>query len=198
MADTALCKSDWACMAISMKCCSPRNDAVLIATGDRWHTMASIRLPRPGKTCIAKALLHDDLGSRALAIRSANTTASIKPARSAEHRQLHLRADLIARGNLATGHRARQHAGPATSHHGSEEPCRQGGMRLGRVAGSCPWRPFNKQYITGGWRASSTHGGASWSGAPTVDLANGPLRRTHDARGVCPEGSGVIATTTTA
>lgn len=154
-------------------------DAVLIATGDRWHTMASISAAKAGKDIycekpcsmtIAESLALADALSRYRRIYQAGTQR-----RSVAN--FLFAAELCHTGKLGkltTVHANTLH--PATSHDwlpGESEPPKDE-CDWDLWLGPCPWRPYNKQYVDGGWRGFfDFHGGGilEW-GSHTVDLCN--------------------------
>jgi predicted dehydrogenase len=154
-------------------------DAVLIATGDRWHTMASINVAKAGKDIycekpcsmtIAESQALADTMRRYRRIYQAGTQR-----RSIAN--FLFAADLCHSGKL--GKLKAVHANtlyPATRHDWleaqPEPPPEECDWNL--WLGPCPWRPFNKSYVSGGWRSFfDFHGGGilEW-GAHTVDLCN--------------------------
>jgi len=154
-------------------------DAVLIATGDRWHTMASICAAKAGKDVycekpstmtIAESQALADTYRRYGRIYQAGTQR-----RSISNFQF--AADLCHSGKL--GKLTAVHANtlhPAVSHDWlpaePEPPKDQCDWDL--WLGPCPWRPYHRQYVAGGWRGFfDFHGGGilEW-GAHTVDLCN--------------------------
>jgi len=154
-------------------------DAVLIATGDRWHTMASVYTAKAGKDVycekpssmtIAESQALADTYRRYGRIYQAGTQR-----RSISN--FLFAADLCHSGKL--GKLTAVHANtldPAVSHDWlpaePEPPKDQCDWDL--WLGPCPWRPYNKQYVAGGWRGFfDFHGGGilEW-GAHTVDLCN--------------------------
>ena len=154
-------------------------DAVLIATGDRWHTLASIYVAKSGKDIycekpcsmtIAESLALADTMRRYGRIYQAGTQR-----RSIAN--FLFAADLCHSGKL--GKLTAVHANtlyPATSHDWldaePEPPKDECDWDL--WLGPTPWRPFNKRYVSGGWRGFfDFHGGGilEW-GAHTVDLCN--------------------------
>ncbi len=154
-------------------------DAVLIATGDRWHTPASIYAARAGKDIycekpcsmtIAESQALADVMQRYGRIYQAGTQR-----RSVAN--FIFATDLCRTGKL--GKLTAVHANtlhPATKHDwlpGQTEPA-QDELDWDLWLGPCPWRPYNKQYTEGGWRDHfDFHGGGilEW-GAHTVDLCN--------------------------
>jgi predicted dehydrogenase len=154
-------------------------DAVLIATGDRWHTLAAINVAKAGKDIYCeKPCSMTILESQALAEtmqRYGRIYTAGTQRRSIANFQL--AADLCHSGKLGqltTVHANTLH--PAVSHDWlpaePEPPSEECDWDL--WLGPTPWRPFNKRYISGGWRGFfDFHGGGilEW-GAHTVDLCN--------------------------
>jgi predicted dehydrogenase len=154
-------------------------DALLIATGDRWHTMASICAAKAGKDVycekpstmtIAESQALADTYERYGRIYQAGTQR-----RSISN--FLFAADLCHSGKL--GKLTAVHANtlhPAVSHDWlpaePEPPMDVCDWNL--WLGPCPWRPYHRQYVAGGWRGFyDFHGGGilEW-GAHTVDLCN--------------------------
>ena len=162
-------------------------DAVLIATGDRWHTMASIYAAKAGKDIYCEKPCSMTIAeSQALADtmrRYGRDLSGRHPA--AEHPQLRFRRRVVPQRKAGQAHRRScQHASPGHEPRLASRPARaaQGRDRLGLVARSHPWRPYNRQYVDGGWRNFfDFHGGGilEW-GAHTVDLCN--WAGTHDEK----------------
>ncbi len=152
-------------------------DAVLIATGDRWHTMASITAARYGKDIYCEKPLSLTIQeSRALADVIESTGVIYQAGtqrRNVENFQL--AAELAHSGKL--GKLTEVHANtlwPATLHEWfpAEEMPAPEEIDWDRWLGPCPWRPYNKRYVDGQWRNHfDFHGGGilEW-GSHTVDL----------------------------
>ena len=157
----------------------PDIDAVLIATGDRWHTMASIYTAKAGKdiycekpcsmTIAESQALADTMQRYARVYQAGTQRRSVA--------NFLFAADLCHSGKL--GKLTAVHANtlhPATSHDwlpGQPEPPRDE-VDWDLWLGPTPWRPFNPAYVRGGWRGFfDFHGGGilEW-GAHTVDLCN--------------------------
>lgn len=174
-------------------------DVLLIATGDRWHTLASILAAQAGKDVYCEKPCSMTIAeSRALAdayrqygrIYQAGTQR-----RSIGNFQF--AADLIASGKLGKLHTVHANTlAPGTSHHWlPEEPEPDANIcDWDRWLGPCPWRPYNSQYVQGRWRGYfDFHGGGilEW-GSHTVDLCQwaaqkdhtGPIEYVPDAGGV--------------
>jgi predicted dehydrogenase len=132
-------------------------DAVLIATGDRWHALASILAMRAGKdvycekpACltIAQGKAVADTAQRcgrvyttgAQRLSEPNHVFAIEMARSGRLGPVHtVYADVRYRGGSRRDWLAPQPQ-PAT-----EE------LDWDLWLGPCPWRPYNSAYIGGGW-----------------------------------------------
>ena len=159
----------------------PRDDidAVLIATGDRWHTMASIHAAKAGKDIycekpcsmtIAESQALADTMRRCRCIYQAGTQR-----RSVAN--FIFATDLCHTGKLGQLTAVHAHTlHPGTNHDwlpGQSEPSKEE-VDWDLWLGPTPWRPYNRQYIDGGWRGFfDFHGGGilEW-GAHTVDLCN--------------------------
>jgi predicted dehydrogenase len=175
-------------------------DAVLIATGDRWHTMASICAAKAGKDIYCEKPCSMSIAeSQALADtmrRYGNIYQAGTQRRSIAN--FIFAADLCHSGKLGklkTVHANTLH--PGTGHDwlpGQPVPPKDE-VDWDLWLGPTPWRPYNKAYIDGGWRNHfDFHGGGilEW-GAHTVDLCN--WAGTNDERlPVLYEPTGVNAT----
>ncbi|MBR5627584.1 MAG: Gfo/Idh/MocA family oxidoreductase [Thermoguttaceae bacterium] len=152
-------------------------DAVLIATGDRWHTMASITAAKFGKDVYCEKPLSLTIQeSRALA--DAVTRYGIVYQAGTQRRNIGnfmLAAKIAQSGKL--GKITEVHANtlwPATVQ--EWKPAQQqpaiDEVDWDRWLGPCPWRPYNFEYVEGSWRGHyDFHGGGilEW-GSHTVDL----------------------------
>ncbi len=177
-------------------------DALLIATGDRWHTMASIYAAKAGKDVYCeKPCSMTITESQALAdtYRRYGRIYQAGTQRRSINNFL-FAADLCHSGKL--GKLTAVHANtlpPATSHDwlpAQPEPGKEE-VDWDLWLGPTPWRPYNKSYIDGGWRGFfDFHGGGilEW-GAHTVDLCN--WAGTNDQRMPVryePTATGCVAT----
>ncbi|MBI3681671.1 MAG: Gfo/Idh/MocA family oxidoreductase [Acidobacteria bacterium] len=157
-------------------------DAVLIATGDRWHAPLSILTARSGKDVYCEKPCSMTIAeSRALADTFQQLGRIYQAGTQRRNGANFVRAVELARsgklGRLRTLH---AEAGPgdrwppATSHDwlpAEPEPPKQV-VDWDRWLGPSPWRPYNSQYIQGRWRGYfDFHGGGilEW-GSHTVDL----------------------------
>jgi len=157
-------------------------DAVLIATGDRWHALLSILTARSGKDVYCEKPCSMTIAeSRALADTFQRLGRIYQAGTQRRNGPNFARAFELGRsgklGKLQTLH---AEAGPgdrwppATSHDwlpAEPEPPKQV-VDWNRWLGPSPWRPYNSQYIQGRWRGYfDFHGGGilEW-GSHTVDL----------------------------
>ncbi len=182
-------------------------DAVLIATGDRWHTLLSIMTAQSGKDVYCEKPCSMTIAeSRALADsfhqlgqvyqagtqrrNGTNFEYCINLARSGELGKLRRLEANAAPGDRYT---------PATTHDwlpAEPEPPKSV-VDWDRWLGPAPWRPYNSLYVKSRWRGFfDFHGGGilEW-GSHTVDLCHAaagldetaPVRFVpHVAEGVTP------------
>lgn len=152
-------------------------DAVLIATGDRWHTMASITAARAGKDIYCEKPCSITIQeSRALAdvinlygrIYQAGTQR-----RSIGNFMLAVEMAQTGKlGKLKEVHANTLHPGVSQEWLPAEPEPNPDVCDWKRWLGPCPWRPYNSKYVAGRWRGHADfHGGGilEW-GAHTVDL----------------------------
>ena len=157
-------------------------DAVLIATGDRWHAVLSILTAKAGKDVYCEKPCSMTIAeSRALADTFLRLSRIYQAGTQRRNGVNFVRAYELARsgklGKLETLH-AEVGPGnrwpPATSHAwlpAEPEPPKQV-CDWDRWLGPSPWRPYNSQYVQGRWRGYfDFHGGGilEW-GSHTVDL----------------------------
>ena len=152
-------------------------DAVLIATGDRWHTTASILAARAGKDIYCEKPCSMTIAeSRALAnaIRRFGRIYQAGTQRRNIPNFVHA-IELAHSGKL--GKLQAVHANtldPKVTHNwlpAQPEPPKDV-VDWDRWLGPCPWRPYNVDYVQGRWRGFfDFHGGGilEW-GSHTVDL----------------------------
>ena len=135
-------------------------DAVLIATGDRWHALASILAMRAGKDVysekpssmtIAEGRAVADTAKRYRRIYQTGTQ------RLSEGNFV-FAIELARTGRLGKVHTAYAHIAPwdaAEMRHdwlaAQPEPPKDQ-VDWDQWLGPCPWRPYNAEYVSGGWR----------------------------------------------
>ncbi|MBN2506752.1 MAG: Gfo/Idh/MocA family oxidoreductase [Verrucomicrobia bacterium] len=135
-------------------------DGVLIATGDRWHALAATLAMRAGK---------DVYSEKPSAMTIAEGRAVVETAR--RHRRVYQTGtqrlsegnftfanELLRLGYLGKVHTVRAHIAPwdaAEMRHDwlPAEPLPPKDVcDWDQWLGPCPWRPYNSQYVRGGWR----------------------------------------------
>jgi hypothetical protein len=135
-------------------------DAVLIATGDRWHAMASILAMRAGKdvytekpSCMTiaegKAVMETarrygrvyQTGTQRLS--EANHVFAIEMARTGRLGKIHTAYAHIAPWDAAEMRHDWLPAAPTPP---------KDVVDWDAWLGACPWRPYNPSYVAGGWR----------------------------------------------
>jgi predicted dehydrogenase len=135
-------------------------DAVLIATGDRWHAMASILAMRAGKDVYTEKPSCMTIAEGRAVVETARRYGRVYQTgvqRLSEPN--HVFAIEMARsGRLGRIHTAYAHIAPwdaAEMRHDwlpavAEPPKEQ--VDWDAWLGACPWRPYNPAYVAGGWR----------------------------------------------
>jgi len=152
-------------------------DILLIATGDRWHSLASILAAKAGKDMYCEKpcsmTIKESIDLRDTIKRYARVYQAGTQRRSVGN--FVFAVELARRGKL--GKLQSVHANtlhPATTQDWlPEEPLPpKEEVDWDLWLGPNPWRPYNKNYVRGGWRGFfDFHGGGilEW-GAHTVDL----------------------------
>lgn len=180
----------------------PDIDAMLIATGDRWHTMASITAARAGKDVYCEKPCSMTISeSRALS----DTFRKYGRIYQAGTQRRSIGNFIFAAGLIASGKLGKLHTvhantlNPATTHNwlpAEPEPAPDV-VDWNRWLGPCPWRPYNETYVRGGWRGFfDFHGGGilEW-GAHTVDLCQWAAQKDDTAPvEYVPNPDGCVAT----
>ncbi|MCL4204007.1 MAG: Gfo/Idh/MocA family oxidoreductase [Pirellulaceae bacterium] len=177
-------------------------DAVLIATGDRWHTMASITAAKAGKDVFCEKPCSMTIAeSRALAdtFRRYGRIYQAGTQRRSIGNFI-FAAELVATGKLGKLHTVHANTRPPATRHdwlpAEPEPPKEE-VDWDAWLGPCPWRPYNSRYVSGGWRGFfDFHGGGilEW-GAHTVDLCQWAAQKDETTPvEYVPEGTGVVCT----
>ncbi len=152
-------------------------DALLIATGDRWHTQASIEAAKAGKDMYCEKPCSMTIAeSRALAANISRYGRVYQAGTQRRNIANFILANQLAQsGRLGKLHTVHANTlDPATKKVwlAAEPEPSQDEVHWDRWLGPCPWRPYNKDYVSGQWRGYfDFHGGGilEW-GAHTVDL----------------------------
>ena len=155
----------------------PDIDIVLIATGDRWHTMASIEAAKAGKDIYCEKPCSLTIEESISLADTVNRYGRVYQAGTQRRSSAHFMTALRYAQTGMLGQLTAVHANtlaPATTHRWlPEEPLPEKDVcDWERWLGACPWRPFNQSYVNGGWRNHyDFHGGGilEW-GSHTIDL----------------------------
>lgn len=135
-------------------------DAVLIATGDRWHAMASILAMRSGKDVYTEKPSCMTIAEGRSVVETARRYGRVYQTGTQRLSEPnHVFAIEMARtGRLGEIHTAYAHIAPwdaAEMRHdwlpAVEEPPKDE-VDWNAWLGPCPWRPYNPSYVAGGWR----------------------------------------------
>ncbi|HOK48309.1 MAG TPA: Gfo/Idh/MocA family oxidoreductase, partial [Bryobacteraceae bacterium] len=159
-------------------------DAVLIATGDRWHTPLSILAAQHGKDVYCEKPCSMSM-AESWALRAAFRRYGRIYQAGCQRRNagnLEFAVELVRTGRLGKLHTVVANVGPwqnwspLPSHDwlpAEPEPPKSV-IDWDRWVGPAPWRPYNSEYVRGGWRNwYDFHGGGilEW-GSHTVDLCH--------------------------
>jgi hypothetical protein len=135
-------------------------DALLIATGDRWHATAATMALRAGKD-----VYSEKPSSMTIAEGQAVVTAARRYGRVYQTGTQRLSEDnftfaneLLRTGRLGHVHTVRAHIAPWDAAEmrydwlpAEKEPLKDE-VDWDQWLGPCPWRPYNSEYVRGGWR----------------------------------------------
>jgi len=138
----------------------PDIDAVLIATGDRWHAMASINAMKAGKDVYTEKPSSMTIAEGQAVVETAKRYGRIyQTGTQRVSEPNHVFAIEMARtGRLGEIHTAYAHIAPwdaAKMRHdwlpAQPQPAKDE-IDWDLWLGPCPWRPYNQSYVRGGWR----------------------------------------------
>lgn len=138
----------------------PDIDAVLIATGDHWHAQASIRAMRAGKDVFTEKPSTMTIAEGQAVVETARRYGRVYQTGTQRLSEAnHVFAIEMARtGRLGKVDTAYAHIAPwdtAKMPHSwkpAEEQPPIDEVDWDIWLGPCPWRPFNMEYVKGGWR----------------------------------------------
>jgi predicted dehydrogenase len=135
-------------------------DGLLIATGDRWHAMASIMAMRAGKDVYSEKPSSMTIAEGRAVVETAKRYGRVYQTgtqRLSEANYVYC-FEMVRLGKLGKVHTAYAHIAPwdaAEMRHdwlpGQAEPDKEV-IDWDAWLGPCPWRPFNIEYTNGGWR----------------------------------------------
>ncbi|RPI29564.1 MAG: gfo/Idh/MocA family oxidoreductase, partial [Acidobacteria bacterium] len=135
-------------------------DAVLIATGDRWHALASIHSMRAGKDVYSEKPSCMTIAEGHAVVETARRYSRVYQTgvQRLSEANFTFANELVRTGRLGEIHTVRAHIAPwdaAELRHdwlpAEPEPPREQ-MDWDLWLGPCPWRPFNSAYVRGQWR----------------------------------------------
>ncbi len=135
-------------------------DAVLIATGDRWHAMASINAMRAGKDVYSEKPSAMTIAEGQAVVETARRFGRVYQTGTQRLSEANFvfADELVRLGRLGKVHTVRAHIAPWDSgimNHEwlPEEPLPSPDeVNWDLWLGPCPWRPYNQKYVDGGWR----------------------------------------------
>jgi predicted dehydrogenase len=159
-------------------------DAVLIATGDRWHTLLATMTAKAGKDVYCEKPCSMTIAESRYLADTFQRLGRVYQAGTQRRNGVNFNKayDLARSGKLGKITTLHAEAGPGdrwppiTTHAwmpAEEEPPKQV-VDWDRWLGPAPWRPYNSAYIQGRWRGYyDFHGGGilEW-GSHTVDLCH--------------------------
>lgn len=156
----------------------PDIDAVLIATGDHWHALATILSVKAGKDVYCEKPCSMTIRESQELADAVNRYGRVFQAGTQRRNVDNFRfaAELARSGRLGKIHTVHASILPLEESHewltGEPEPGVDK-VDWDRWLGPSPWRPYHRDYVQGRWRGYyDFHGGAAlpeW-GAHTVDL----------------------------
>lgn len=135
-------------------------DALLITTGDRWHATASVMAMRAGKDVYSEKPSSMTIAEGQAVVDTAARYGRVYQTgtQRLSEGKFAFSNELIRLGRLGDVHTVRAHIAPwdaAEMSHDwlpEEEQPPKSEMDWDAWLGPCPWRPFNRTYINGGWR----------------------------------------------
>jgi hypothetical protein len=135
-------------------------DAVLIATGDRWHALASILAMRAGKDVYSEKPSSMTIAEGQAVVATAKRYGRVYQTgtqRLSEENFVFC-IEMARQGRLGKVHTTYAHIAPwdaAEMKHdwlpAEPEPPKEE-VDWDQWLGPCPWRPYNQAYARGGWR----------------------------------------------
>jgi hypothetical protein len=138
----------------------PDIDALLIATGDRWHALAAIMAMRAGKDVYSEKPSAMTIAEGRAVVETAKRYGRVYQTgtqRLSEGNFVFC-IEMAAQGKLGKVHTAYAHIAPwdaAEMRHdwlpAEPEPPKDE-VDWDAWLGPCPWRPYNSAYVRGGWR----------------------------------------------
>lgn len=135
-------------------------DVLLIATGDRWHSLAAIMAMRSGKDVYSEKPSSMTIAEGQAVVETARRYRRIYQTGTQRLSEGNFTFcnEMLRLGRLGKVHTVRAHIAPwdaAELRHdwlpAQPEPPKEE-VDWDQWLGPCPWRPYNKAYIQGAWR----------------------------------------------
>ena len=135
-------------------------DALLIATGDRWHSLAAIMAMRAGKDVYSEKPSSMTIAEGQGVVETARRYRRVYQTGTQRLSEGNFTFcnEMVRTGRLGKVHTVRAHIAPwdaAEMRHdwlaGEPEPPKEE-VDWDQWLGPCPWRPYNSAYIAGAWR----------------------------------------------
>jgi hypothetical protein len=135
-------------------------DAILMATGDRWHALASILTMRSGKDVYTEKPSCLTIAEGQAVVETAKRYGRVYQTgtQRLSDGKFVFAIELARSGRLGKVHTAYAHIAPWDAAElktdwlpAEPEPPKEE-VDWDAWLGPCPWRPFNRTYIGGGWR----------------------------------------------
>ncbi len=135
-------------------------DGVLIATGDRWHSLASIMAMRAGKDVYSEKPSSMTIAEGQAVVATAKRYRRIYQTGTQRLSEGNFTFcnEMLRLGRLGQVHTVRAHIAPwdaAELRHDwlpAEPLPPKDVVDWDEWLGPCPWRPYNSAYVSGGWR----------------------------------------------
>ncbi len=134
-------------------------DALLIATGDRWHSLAAIMAMRAGKDVYSEKPSSMTIAEGQAVVETARRYRRIYQTGTQRLSEGNFTFcnEMVRTGRLGKVHTVRAHIAPWDSAElkhdwlpAEPEPPKEE-VDWDQWLGPCPWRPYNSAYIRGGW-----------------------------------------------
>jgi hypothetical protein len=135
-------------------------DALLIATGDRWHALASVMAMRAGKDVYSEKPSAMTIAEGQAVVNTARRYGRIYQTgtQRLSEDNFTFANELLRTGRLGHVHTVRAHIAPWDAAEmkydwlpAQPEPPKDE-VDWDQWLGPCPWRPYNSAYTRGGWR----------------------------------------------
>jgi hypothetical protein len=135
-------------------------DALLIATGDRWHALASVMAMRAGKDVYSEKPSSMTIAEGQAVVATARRYGRVYQTgtQRLSEDNFTFANELLRTGRLGKVHTVRAHIAPWDAAEmkydwlpAEPEPPKDE-VDWDQWLGPCPWRPYNSEYTRGGWR----------------------------------------------